>query len=47
MGHNNVVSSYSISTVFPRIDDWSKDPRVLGRHREYHFDVFLKIVFVI
>ena len=32
MGHNSVVSSYLKSTGIPRVDGWSTDPRVLGRH---------------
>ena len=32
MGHNNAVSGHPISTSFSQADDWSTDPRVLGRH---------------
>ena len=28
-----MVSGYPTSTSFPRVDDWSMDPRVLGRHK--------------
>ena len=27
-----MISGYSTFTSFPRVDDWSKDPQVLGRH---------------
>ena len=32
MEHNSLVSGYLKSTGIPRVDDWSTDPRVLGRH---------------
>ena len=32
MGHNSVVSGYPKSTEILRVDGWSTDPRVLGRH---------------
>ena len=32
MGHNSEVSGHSISKIFPQVDGWSIDPRVLGRH---------------
>ena len=31
-GNNSVVSGYPTSTSFLRVDAWSTDPRVLGRH---------------
>ena len=30
-----MVSGYSTSTSFLRVDGWSTDPRVLGRHITY------------
>ena len=32
MGHNNVVSGNKKSMIFPQVDGWSTDPRVLGCH---------------
>ena len=31
-GHNRVVLGHPISMSFLRVDGWSTDPRVLGRH---------------
>ena len=38
MGHNSVVSSYPISTSFPRVDGWSTNPRVMGHHNNSSLD---------
>ena len=32
MGHNGVISSYTISTSIPRVDGRSMDHRILGCH---------------
>ena len=32
MGHNGVVSSYTISTGYPLVDGCLTDPRILGHH---------------
>ena len=45
-----MVLGYSTSTSFLQVDDWSTDPRVLGRHKMYqnsqHF-VFVKNLWVL
>ena len=32
MGHNGVVTSYTISTGIPRVDGCLTDPQILGHH---------------
>ena len=34
-----MVSSYPIFTSFPRVDGWSTDPQVLGRHKTNKFSL--------
>ena len=42
-----MVSGYLTSTSFPRVDGWSTDPRVLGRHNRLkplqNFNTFIPL----
>ena len=40
MGHNSAVSGHPISTIFPHVDGWSTDPRVLGASHLTKYQTF-------